>query len=269
MAGAALKICIVYFLLNYIDEICLSWQALTRPIVIAPLAGLVLGDFRTGIIMGAELEAIFMGISAIGGVIAADATLSSVIAVAYTILTGASIQDGVAIAFPIGTVLTSVNNLSMSLIANPMAAYWEKLAVKDLKQFSIQNYLFAAAMKLIPTAVLFVAVAYGVDGLNKLLGALPAFVMTGLGAASGMMIAVGFAILTSMIWDKEVGIFFFVGYVMVAYLHMDTLAIAIIGAAIAITMFFSHKSVIDMKKEILASGVSTNNEAANDEEDFF
>ena len=268
MASAALKICIVYFLLNYIDEICLSWQALTRPIVIAPLAGLVLGDFRTGIIMGAELEAIFMGISAIGGVIAADATLSSVIAVAYTILTGASITDGVALAFPIGTVLTSINNLSMSLIANPMAAYWEKLAVKDLKQFKIQNYLFAAAMKLLPTAVLFVAVAYGVDGLNRLLGALPPFVMTGLGAASGMMIGVGFAILTAMIWDKEVGIFFFVGYVMVAYLHMDTLAIAIIGAAIAITMFFGNKRLIDTKNEILNSGVKVA-DAKNDEEDFF
>ncbi|MBQ6335052.1 MAG: PTS sugar transporter subunit IIC [Erysipelotrichaceae bacterium] len=268
MAGAALKICIVYFLLNYIDEICLSWQALTRPIVIAPLAGLVLGDFRTGIIMGAELEAIFMGISAIGGVIAADATLSSVIAVAYTILTGASIADGTAIAFPIGTVLTSVNNLSMSLIANPMAAYWEKLAVKDLKQFKIQNYLFAAAMKLIPSVVLFIAVAYGVEGLNRLLGALPAFVMTGLSAASGMMIGVGFAILTSMIWDNEVGIFFFVGYVMVAYLHMDTLAIAIIGAAIAITMFFTNKRLIDTKNEILNSGVKVA-DAQNDEEDFF
>ena len=268
MAGAALKICIVYFLLNYIDEICLSWQALTRPIVIAPLAGLVLGDFRTGIIMGAELEAIFMGISAIGGVIAADATLSSVIAVAYTILTGASITDGVALAFPIGTVLTSVNSLGMSVISNPMAAYWENLAHKDLKQFKVQNYLFAAAMKLIPTAVLFVAVAYGVDGLNRLLGALPPFVMTGLSAASGMMIGVGFAILTAMIWDPEVGIFFFVGYVMVAYLHMDTLAIAIIGAAVAITMFFGNKRLIDLKNELLNSGVKAA-EAKNDEEDFF
>ena len=171
-------------------------------------------------------------------------------------------------AFPIGTVLTSVNSLGMSLISNPMAAYWEKLAQKDLKQFKIQNYLFAAAMKLIPSAVLFIAVAYGVDGLNRLLGALPPFVMTGLGAASGMMIGVGFAILTAMIWDPEVGIFFFVGYVMVAYLHMDTLAIAIIGAAIAITMFFTNKRLIDTKNEILNSGVKTA-DVKNDEEDFF
>ena len=72
--------------------------------------------------------------------------------------------------------------------------------------------------------------------------------------------------LTAMIWDNEVGIFFFVGYVMVAYLHMDTVAIAIIGAAVAITMFFSHKRNIDLKKELQATGVAENK---NDEEDFF
>ena len=241
---------------------------MTRPIVIAPLAGLALGDFTTGIKMGAELETLFMGVSAIGGVQAADATLSSVIAVAYTILNNVSATEGVSIAFPIGTLLNSINSLTMSLFANPAAAYWEELAQKDLKQFEIQNYLFAALMKLIPTIVLYIAVRHGITGLNKALDALPAFIRTGLGAASGMMIGVGFAILTSMIWDKEVGIFFFVGYVMAAYLHMDTVAIAIIGAAIAITMFFGYKRNIDLKNELLAAGVNANNAAAG-EEDFF
>ncbi|MBO5527420.1 MAG: PTS sugar transporter subunit IIC, partial [Erysipelotrichaceae bacterium] len=86
----------------------------------------------------------------------------------------------------------------------------------------------------------------------------------GLNAASGMMTAVGFAILTSLIWDGEVGIFFFVGYVLAAYLHLDTLAIAILAAAVAITMFFSNKKLIDLKSELTAKGVQT-----KDEEDFF
>ena len=78
-----------------------------------------------------------------------------------------------------------------------------------------------------------------------------------------MMTGVGFAILTSMIWDGEVGIFFFVGYVLAAYLHLDTLAIAILAAAVAITMFFSNKRLIDVKNELKATGVQAG------EEDFF
>ena len=66
-----------------------------------------------------------------------------------------------------------------------------------------------------------------------------------------------------MIWNNEVGIFFFVGYVMVAYLGMATLPIAILGAAIAITMFMGEKRSIDLKNSMAASAAKT------DEEDFF
>lgn len=66
MASAALSVCIAYYLISVLDPTVMSWQCLNRPIVVAPLAGLLLGDFRTGIIMGASLESIFMGISAIG-----------------------------------------------------------------------------------------------------------------------------------------------------------------------------------------------------------
>ena len=62
------------------------------------------------------------------------------------------------------------------------------------------------------TIILFLAVAFGVEGLQSVIGNLPAWVMSGLSAASGMMTGVGFAILTSMIWDKEIGGFFFVAY---------------------------------------------------------
>lgn len=64
---AAIICAVVYAVINWLDPYTLSWQCLNRPIVVAPLVGLLLGDFQTGIIMGASLEAIFMGISAVGG----------------------------------------------------------------------------------------------------------------------------------------------------------------------------------------------------------
>ena len=74
MVTAALQICLAYYIVSLLDPVLLSWQCINRPIVVAPIAGLVLGDLHTGIIMGAALESIFMGISAIGGSIPADAT---------------------------------------------------------------------------------------------------------------------------------------------------------------------------------------------------
>lgn len=265
MVSSALQICLVYYIVSLLDPYILSWQCINRPIVVAPLAGLVLGDFQTGIIMGAALESIFMGISAIGGSIPADATTASIIAVAYTILTGSGAEAGLAIALPIGTVMASITNMFTPLWAS-LAAYWEKLAAEcNPKKFMIQTMAVNLLTPLINAVILFFAVAYGVDGLQSFLTSLPAWVMTGLGASTSMMLAVGFAILTSMIWNKEVGCFFFFGYVLVAYLGMGTLPIAIIGGVIAITMFFSEKRVIDLKNSLASNPTAVN----NDEEDFF
>lgn len=265
MVSSALQICLVYYIVSLLDPYILSWQCINRPIVVAPLAGLVLGDFHTGIVMGAALESIFMGISAIGGSVPADATTASIIAVAYTVLTGSGAEAGLAIALPIGTVMASIASMFTPVWAS-LAAYWEKLAAEcNPKKFMAQTMALNMITPLINTVILFFAVAYGVEGLQTFLTSLPAWVMTGLGASTSMMLAVGFAILTSMIWNKEVGCFFFFGYVLVAYLGMGTLPIAIIGGVIAITMFFSEKRVIDLKNSLAANPSAVN----NDEEDFF
>ena len=228
MVSAALQICLAYYIIAILDPYIMSWQCLNRPIVVAPLAGLILGDFKTGIIMGASLESIFMGISAIGGSIPASIT---------------------GMITPIWASL---------------AAYGEKLAAEcNPRKFAFQTIGFSCLTPLINVVILFFAVSYGVEGLNAFLASMPAWVMTGLGAATSMMLAVGFAILTSMIWNNEVGIFFFVGYVLVAYLGMATLPIAILGTAIAITMWMGEKRRIDLKNSLTASSAKT------DEYDFF
>lgn len=264
MVVDAVKLSILYWIIILLDTYILSWQCLMRPIVVAPLAGLLLGDFKTGVIMGAALESVFMGISAIGGSVPADVTTGSIIAVAFTVLTGADMETGLALSLPIGTAMASINGL-FTPVWGALSPYWEKLAGSgNIKKYEIQVMLVNLLTPIVSAVVLFFAVAYGVESLQGFLASLPAWVMTGLGAASGMMLAVGFAILTSMIWSKEIGYFFFLGYVMVVYMGLGTLPIAIVGIVIAITMFMSEKRVIDLKNQVSAS-----NQQQTDEEDFF
>ncbi len=104
---------LVYVLVYAIDYYFLSWQCLIRPIVVAPLTGLVLGDLGTGIVMGASLEAIFMGISAVGGSIPSDCLSGAIIAVAYAILVGGdgAVETGLALAMTIGTIIQEGMNV--------------------------------------------------------------------------------------------------------------------------------------------------------------
>ena len=93
--------------------------------------------------------------------------------------------------------------------------------------------------------------------------------MTGLTASASMMVAVGFGILCSMIWSGKIGCFFFVGYVLAKCVGMDSLPIAILGASIAIIMFFNDKEFIDFKKQITQLAASAGPAVTDDEEGFF
>ncbi len=271
IASAALACAIVYFLVTRVDML-LSWQCLTRPIVVAPLIGLALGDFTTGVIMGASLEATFMGSSAIGGAVAADATTGSIIAVAYAIVAGGgatteSITTGLALAMTIGTLMAPINSL-LQPVWLLLVPYWEKLAGQaEPKKFFWQNMVVYFITGLPSAVILYIAVAAGVTGLEAFIAACPAWVMTGFGAAGGMMTAVGFGILLSMIWDTKICVFYFVGFICAKSLGLSSLGIAVIGAAIALTIFFLKKDIVDAKNSV--STAASTSGPANSEEDFF
>lgn len=264
MIQSGLLCALVFAICNGIDRV-LGWQTLTRPIVVAPLTGLFLGDFQTGIVMGAALESIFMGISAIGGSIPADATTSSIIAVAFTIISGINVEAGLAIAMPIGTVMATVNELVKPIYAS-LAPYWEKLAASgNVKSYRTQVIIFGLVLdRLAQTCVVFIAIAFGVESLQLFINSLPVWVMSGLSAASAMMTGIGFAILTSMIWNKEVGVFFFAGFVLAKYIALPTLPIALLATVVAVMYFFNEKKMVELK-----ASLSNSNNQTNNEEDFF
>jgi PTS system mannose-specific IIC component/fructoselysine and glucoselysine-specific PTS system IIC component len=170
-------------------------------------------------------------------------------------------------AMPIGTLMSSFNSLFTPLWAS-LAPFWEKLALemKPKKFFAILFPFACFVTPAINMIVLFVAVAFGVEGLQGVLAKLPTWLRSGLSASSSMMTGIGFAITTAMIWTNETGIYFFVGYVMAAYLGLGNLPIAIFAAAIAFITFNRDKQTNDLRTELsgkAAGGV------ANSEEDFF
>ena len=179
MIQSGLICAFVWLLVQGMDRM-LSWQTLQRPIVTATLTGLLLGDLHTGIVMAASLEAIFMGISAIGGSIPSDACSSSIIAVAYTILTGADVETGLALAMPIGTLMGTANEMWKPVLA-AFAPYWERLAGSgNVKSFRAQVIASGWILDRLPqTIVLFAAITFGVQGLEHVMNNMPAFIMAG------------------------------------------------------------------------------------------
>lgn len=261
--SAALLATLAFMICTATDRL-LSWQTFARPLVAGPITGLLLGDLQTGIIMGASLEAIFMGISPIGGTFPADTMAGTVICVSYTIITKSDVETGLAISLPIATLMATVNELYKPVLS-ALAPFWERLAGSgDTTKFRRLSIVSAVLIdRLAHTVILFLAIAFGVESLQSLFNTLPAFVMAGLSAASSMMTAVGFAILTSMIWNAKIGIFLAFGFVLSKYLGLDALPIAIIGSTFA----FMYYAIIEhMKKNTVHIAKEQSNE---EEENFF
>ena len=93
-------------------------QALTeRPLVAGLIAGLFLGDVQTGVLVGAALEAVFLGMVDVGGSVTAEPVTATVLAVAFVSTMGMEQGTAVALAVPIGLLggLSTRSSTSLSL----------------------------------------------------------------------------------------------------------------------------------------------------------
>jgi fructoselysine and glucoselysine-specific PTS system IID component len=86
----------------------LGSSLLSRPLVLGPLVGLVLGDLTQGVIIGATLELIFMGNIKVGAAIPPDVITGGVLGTAFAIMSGKGAAIALAIAIPISILAEMV-----------------------------------------------------------------------------------------------------------------------------------------------------------------
>ncbi len=239
-------ICVLVYYVFYFFEMNIAWQ-MARPIVICPIMGLVLGDFKNGIILGGMLESVFMGISAIGGSAPAECFVTSILCTAFVIKTGASLEAAIAIALPVGTVISSVGAL-IQPIMTLFAPKFEQLAKEgETKKYDLLLWGVTFGISPVNNAIiLFFSIAFGIGQLESLMAMLPVDVMRGITAASSMLPIIGLAILTITLWSKEVGAFLLLGFILNKYLGLSTLPIALLGLIIALVSFFNEKKMKDL-----------------------
>src|SRR6202049_5194854 len=90
------------------SEDFLGTTLLSRPLVLGPLVGLVLGDMEQGLIIGATLELIFMGNIKVGAAIPPDVITGGVLGTAFAILSGKGPAIALALAIPISILAEMV-----------------------------------------------------------------------------------------------------------------------------------------------------------------
>jgi PTS system mannose-specific IID component len=79
----------------------------------------------------------------------------------------------------------------------------------------------------------FLALQLGAGAMKVFLDKIPAWVNTGLQEAGNLLPALGFALLMNLLFHKRVAPYFFLGFLLAAYLKMPVIAIGGLGVIIA------------------------------------
>ena len=215
------------------SEDFLGTTLLSRPLVLGPLVGLALGDLHQGILIGATLELIFMGNIKVGAAIPPDVITGGVLGTAFAILSGKGPAIALALAIPISILaemLLSALFVARSAFNKQFMQYAEEGDYRKLQRLHILSGLLKP---LSMALIAFLSLQLGAGAMKSLLDLIPAWVNSGLQVAGNMLPALGFALLMNLMFRKGVVPWFFLGFLLAAFLKLPVIAIGGLGVIIA------------------------------------
>lgn len=202
-----------------------------RPIILAPIVGLILGDLSTGVVVGGTLELIFIGAAPIGGAVPPNTVMAAVLGTSFAILSGGGIETALLIAIPAAVVATAFELLakgSCSFLVHRADRGAEDADTRAINTtFWIGNVIHFSAYA-VPA---FLALALGQSVVQALTDALSGRVNDGLSAAAALLPAVGFGILLTVLYVPKLFPLFLVGFALAAYTDFTVIGVALMAIA--------------------------------------
>ncbi|XZH15823.1 PTS mannose/fructose/sorbose/N-acetylgalactosamine transporter subunit IIC [Clostridium perfringens] len=260
MAALSVFIC---FAGNYLT----GQSMMERPLVVGLVTGILMGDMKTGILMGAALEALFLGNVNIGGVIAAEPVTATTLATTFAIISHVETKAAITLAIPIGMLAAFVVMFLKNVLMNVFAPALDDAARENnQKKIVALHYGTWALYYLIISAISFLGVLLGSGPVNALVENIPAKLMNGLSAAGGLLPAVGFAMLMKLLWDNKLAVFYLLGFILTAYLKLPAVAVAVVGVVICVV---TSQRDLQISNLVLAGPKGSGQMTKEDEEEEF
>lgn len=220
-----------------LDSRILGRLNMERPLFTCTLVGLALGDLPTGLAVGASLELMSLGIVNIGAAAPPDMNMAAIITCAFAILTDATMETALALAVPIAVLGQMIGVVVRTLLANLTHVADRAIEQGRFKRawqmHIVWGTFFYSLMYFIP---IFLAVYAGTDMVQSIVGVVPAWFTEGLNLGSKFLTAYGIALLLSTMLNKELTVFFVLGFFLVGYLNLNITAIAIFAVILAVIL---------------------------------
>jgi len=233
-------------------------ESLYQPIVTGMVIGLILGDLKTGLIVGGTYQLMTIGNMPIGGAQPPNAVIGGIMATVLAISVGLEPTVAVATAVPFALLGQYGVTLIFTLMSPAMAvadSYAEKADDKGIARI---NYLAMMGLGLIFAIIVTLFFIGGATFGQTVVDAIPKWLMNGLSAAGGMMRYVGFAILLKVMMSKDMWGFYFFGFALAVIVMVSPslsgsalLILAFIGFALA---FWDFQIQTKFKNAVMSNG---------------
>lgn len=225
-----------------------------RPLIACTLIGLVLGDVKTGVIVGGSLELLALGWMNIGAALAPDAALASVISTILVIVGGQDIATGIAVAIPLAAAGQVLTYVVRAITVGFQHAADKSVLDGNLNRLDWIHFgaLMLQAMR-IAIPVLIVALTAGTDVVQTMLNAIPEVVTTGLKIAGGFIAVVGYAMVINMMRAGHLMPFFYAGFVIAAFTDFNLVALGVLGTIMAVLYIQIHPKYNKSQQVVVAA----------------
>lgn len=207
-------------------------------------AGLIFGDLKIGLEIGATLQLMSLGIGAYGGASVPDYHTGAVVGTIIAIVTQKDISYGLAVALPVSLLMIQLDVLTR--ISSTF--FLHKGHAEALKLNEKGSYLWIRLGSIpwflkgvLPVLLVFIV---GAENINSLLELLPDWIMGGFRVAGGILPAVGIGILLKYMNAKNYIPYLIIGFAGVAYLNIPMLGVALFGVALAYISFTNNQSKV-------------------------
>lgn len=224
-----------------------------EPIVTGFLVGIILGDMKTGLIIGAQLQLMWMGAVGIGPTAQLDIGTGGTIGAAIAVMTGRGVETAIMFGVPVAVLMQFLNTLLMTAYSGFMAKVDNDIDEGKFSSISRIHYLCGIISFLMYFAITTIAMYFGNNAINTIVDGLPDWANNGLNAVAALLPCVGFALLMNIIMEKSLIPYFIIGFIPAAFVGFDMNMIGIVSIAVAIALIiFEIRS--QMNSAQLASG---------------
>ncbi|WP_077614375.1 PTS mannose/fructose/sorbose/N-acetylgalactosamine transporter subunit IIC [Caenibacillus caldisaponilyticus] len=233
-----------------------GYYVVGRPLVAGLIVGLILGDVTTGIILGVAVQAAFIATISTGGTQNSEITYAAYGGIALGMLAHASTGVTVTLSVGIGALGLILHNFMMVI-----NSYWNRRAEQaandgDAKGIVWNNAIYPQIgnfiLRVVPVTL---AVYLGQGFVSDALKAIPKDVTTMMNVLGGLLPALGIALLMNLlIREKAHFIFFLAGFVFIAFIKNNMIALTVFAILIAYIIYLVKQkagSTVELEDEVI------------------